>query len=348
MNEIIFKSNNLLGFYYLWASSFNNTKLLDKTLVGFDDVLTKIKDAVPSSFIKETFDALKKLDADIRAEKIKTIDDFVSFLGEKMPKDGHKLNQPLRLAYASYESFMSKKEIQQETDKVIGALTQFKENYDERIKQLYTFFDVSKDVKLPFVQVSSYPETIPNSGSASDSGINVNFSLKRDDNEDYLGNSLFLKRRTTTPLHEATHFLFSKSPMYKNSPPYMKKLLALLEQKLEESPEGSNKTAMRALDEGVAACSSALIEKKINGNLDNKAEWYAGFKLANHLAPKIFPVFQRYLSESKKLDDEFFKVVYESMTNNKFQNLESKLIQDKMDETKNIPPLIYKNSGKSV
>lgn len=98
----------------------------------------------------------------------------------------------------------------------------------------------------------------------------------------------------------------------------MKKFMNNFAEWIEKNPslklnpnDGADQSAYTALDEAIAACSSALVDEKSKG-LTAGRTWYYGFGAANELAPEIYRLINEYMNDKKTLDDDFFAKLNEN------------------------------------
>lgn len=323
MSEIEFKTDEMLGFYSLWVDALiSPSEDRDKVLSAFENPdIKELVNATPNSFngLSKT---LGKFEQKILNGEVSNIDGFMDLIVQTFENNGAENIEPaLRKSFGAYHEFCEKKETKDIIDGNLSAVKNFQKNekigYAKELDNLYVFFDVPADNKC-VCYLNPYPDKPFNDGSAMDGFFKQNFVVKRlEEDSAYLENSTILMRKTSTPLHEASHFLFGKSEIKQDfwggKGEGVGKLRKVLTQQLEKYPDKRGENA--TFDEALASCSSAIMTEKRQGKLADNHEWYHGFEAANELAPHVYPLYKEYLSQGKKMDDAFFGRLADNVVN---------------------------------
>lgn len=314
MAEIEFKTNEMLGFCSLWVdtliSSRENTETVFSTFENPN--IKELANAIPNSFngLSKT---LGDLERNILSGEVKNIDDFLGAIAQSFENNGaEKIEPALRKSFEAYHGFFEKSQTKETINDNLTAVRNLQKDenlgYLKELENLYTFFDVSADKKC-VCYLNPYPEKPLNDGSAIGGSFKQNFSVKKlEENSAYIDNSTVLARKVSTPLHEATHFLFAQSEIKQDflngKGGGIESFRQVLGEQLEKYPDkrGGNAT----FDEALASCSSAIITEKRQGKLADNHEWYHNFEAANKIAPHVYPLYKEYISQGKKMDDAFF------------------------------------------
>ena len=295
--DIEFVSTEISGYY---AYMFSNNR--------FNALMMNEQD---SAF----FACMKKLQHSVCVGEINNIDEFNAFIKEKLS------DRPDKVEKFCYDSIEEMQKYSSFYQRHIEPITQYKrviENtqtddqrgYSKDLAKLYDFFDVDKNVKCYGILVPVPKKEID--GCAIGNGFMIFYDTEKKDNEKYIENSFLPEKKVSTPLHEATHVLFGhskiKQDLKNNQGKGAHKLLSVLDKYFSDNPDPNGRSAILAVDEAIAACSSMVVNKKYKPK-ENFDVFYHGFEGANALAKSLYPVFQEYMKQDKKMDDDFFMQV---------------------------------------
>ncbi len=314
-SQIEFQSNVLYGFCSLLSDCIQYGGQAQNVLKGFENKQLAELSALSQSSNFRLKKQLGQIQQQISSGKIEDFSILAETLKENIPAKDLTVIQK---AYAAYSDFfeINKNRIQNNVD----TLNQSQNLYALELKNIYKCFGISEDKKCPCF-VNPFPKNKFIDGISNENGVCMNYSLTREENQDnYIENSDILKRKSSTPFHEATHFCFFNSQIKKdiengNNLPMknvLKNLMNIFEQKgkdkaIKASKEELKACAIGVINEGFAACSSALYNEKTQGTpVKNNNEWYHGWKEANDFARQMYPLFKEYVSEGKSFDTEFF------------------------------------------
>ena len=84
---------------------------------------------------------------------------------------------------------------------------EIQKGYAEDLSKLYDFFGVSRDFKCHGILVPVEEKKMD--GMAVRDSFFVFYEVQKKEGEEYVDDSLLLKRKISTPFHEATHLLFN-------------------------------------------------------------------------------------------------------------------------------------------
>lgn len=322
MPQIEFKTNELLSFYGLWFQGHNTAKqdyasILTEFPTGMENLPNTLFDfkSMSQDEKRQVIFQFKKAEQGMMSGEITTIDELIAVFAGKI-KDPNTFKQ----AFQSYQKFCADNKEIIETNKQIIEETYQSKGFNERLTQIYKFFDVPQD-KKQITYLHPYPTTPLIDGWAT-VATNQTFSIQKDEDEkNYIGKSTIKSRKISTPLHEATHALFNTSKMMSiiqnGSNPIISQFMNIVDNNLKS--DNISKPRIAVLHEAFAATmGTAFVSKQMNKNFNpDTDELYHGFKTADRLAHCIYPVVEKYLKEGQKLDENFFKEVMESK---EFQN----------------------------
>ena len=330
--QIIFKSNPMYSFYGLWCDCIQNPNAAKKALEGFNDPsLSKIADIIPQRGTK-THLAIEKIHQLIGKYNISTIDEVKPLMRESFSaSDVENYNKVLEPAFAAYSSFFAQNK--EKIDNNIETLNSGQQAYSQDFAKLYQCFATPSE-KVCNCFLNPFPQDKVADGISNKENVSMNYSLNRNENrENYIGNSNILKRKSSTPFHEATHFLFFNSQLKKDieneKNPEMSKLLNHIITKFEKKGNSENKPsrdqlkffATGAINEAFAACSTALYNEKTTGKpVSDNNEWYHGWQEANDLTRQMYPHYKEYVNSGTLFDDNFFRKLNTSI---KIENLKN-------------------------
>ncbi len=295
--DIEFVSTEISGFY---AYMFSNNR--------FNMLMANGQD---SSF----FNCMKTLQSSVCTGDISNIDEFNAFIKERLPdrpEQTEKFCTESLVEMKKYSSFYEQHNgvIQQYKQTIEATQTDAQKGYSKDLSKLYDFFDVDTNVKCYGILAPVPKKEID--GCAIGNGFIIFYDTEKKGNEKYIENSLLPERKVSTPLHEATHVLFGhsqiKQDLKNNQGKGANKLLSVLDKYFNEHPDSKGRSLILAVDEALAACSSMVVNTKYKPK-ENFGEFYHGFEGANVLAKSLYPVFQEYMKQGKKMDDDFFMQV---------------------------------------
>ena len=312
--NIEFVSTEMSGFY---AYMFSNNRL-NKLMINKQDTCF--------------FNCMKTLLSSVCVGEINNIDEFNAFIKEKLSDRPDKVE---KFCYDSIEEMQKYSSFYQQHIEPITRYKRVIENtqtddqrgYSKDLSKLYDFFDVDKNVKCYGILALVPKKEID--GCAIGNGFMIFYDTDRKDNEKYIENSFLPERKVSTPLHEATHVLFGyskiKQDLKNNQGKGAHKLLSVLDKYFSDNPDQNGRSAILAVDEAIAACSSMVVNTKYKPK-ENFDVFYHGFEGANALAKSLYPVFQEYMKQGKKMDDDFFMQVATSFEmQQKIENVRKRL-----------------------
>ena len=325
-SQIEFQSNALYGFCSLWSDCLQFGKQAQGVLKGFENEQISELSTLSQSSNFRLRKQLRQAQQQITSGKIGDFSALAETLKENLSQKDLSL---LQKSYAAYSDYFEKNKgrIQNNVD----TLNQSRSLYAQELKNIYKCFGISEDKKCPCF-VNPFPKDKFIDGISNESGVCMNYSLARDENPDnYLENSDILKRKCSTPFHETTHFCFFNSQLKKdieneNNLPMknvLKNLMNTFEQKgkdkgIKAPKEELKACALGVINEGFAACATALYNEKTQGApVKNDEEWYHGWKEANDFTRQMYPLFKEYVSEGKSFDSAFFSRLNIAMTKEK-------------------------------
>lgn len=358
MAEIEFKTNEMLGFYSLWVDTLISSREdKEKVFSTFENPdIREFANAIPNSFngLSKT---LGDLERNILNGQVKNRNDFLEMIVKDFENNGaEKIESALRKSFEAYHKFFEKSQTKETISDNLAAVRKLQKDeklgYSKELENLYTFFDVSSDKKC-VCYMNPYPEKPLNDGSAIGGSFKQNFSVKRLENDsEYIENSTVLARKVSTPLHEATHFLFAQSEIKQSflngTGSGIEEFRKVLAKQLEKHPDKRGENA--TFDEALASCSSAIVTEKRQGKLTDNHEWYHKFEAANNIAPHVYPLYKEYVSHGKKMDDAFFGRLADNIKNSekeksKQNNVASKHISSVPDYLVSVQSRLAKKNG---
>lgn len=351
---IDFKVDEMMSFYYLWQESLINydSPRLNDFLAGFDNPqIENIKQTYPKGIDKK----MPELGQCIQTGKIKDIDAFVSFLDASFSGYASAQGNMLKDTFNGYHQFfVSSADVLSRNRDVMGQLQDDSSlGYRKEIENLYKVFNVNpqEDKLQNYINLVPYRPLCD--GMSTSSALYQNFSATPQPGKTYIENSTVEMEKIGTPLHEATHHIFDCSQLKKNIREgnvsgRLKEVMEVLDSYIkstsDEQPRGA--TALSALDEAFAACSSAVMYQKANGG-KLPDEWYHGFEAANRLAPKVFPLYMEYMERGKPFDEAFFYSLSKKMGTFRAVSDRAKCgnaMPDKPERTAEVSTCIKQNS----
>ena len=330
--RIVFESNPMYSFYGLWRDCMSNPEMAKKALSGFDDErLSKIADIIPEKGTK-TRKITEDIHKRIGKEKVVDFKGLMTLMRNDLDfQDVYKFALVLKPAFKAYNDFFEKNK--ENINKNIDAMDKAQIAYSDDFDRLYKCFNIPSDKKCTCF-LNPFPKDKINDGISNSENFSMDYSFNRVENENnYVENSDILKRKLSTPFHEATHFMFNNSQLKKDieneNNPEMNSVLHKMISKFEKKGKGDNKApreelkfyAVGAINEAFAACSTALYNEKTTGKpAANDDEWYHGWKVANDLARQMYPSFKEYVSSGKAFDNTFFMKVNTSIKNDELKH----------------------------
>lgn len=316
MAKIQFVTNELMSFYSLWQNSVVSRKdVRDKMFSAFEDKkLHMLKEVVPQSYTQDVFQRLKELEAGIADGKIATIDALSDAMGGCFLAPERK--GEFKEAFNSYHNFYEQsKDIMEKNKRAIEQAYQ-KADCD----RLARFFGASESQSSNckcFLHL--WPDRPPVDGRCIGQSFESNACVRRiEDDKNYLPDSTLMTRKIGTPYHELTHKFFREThekDFVAGKTTGMRQVNKILTDYFNRNPEkdcGKMKAlGLAAVHEGLAACAGTYFKEKTTGEVPGEGYvWYYGkeafAQAANQLAPKMYPMFCRYMDEGRQLDDVFF------------------------------------------
>ncbi len=316
-NSIKFISNPLYSFYGLYRNCMQNPEMARNAIEGFqDERLNRLMEIIPE---KGTNARIK---SDLIHKQIGTlnISDYNSFKDLMStylsPQEVDRFDKILKPAFEAYSLFyeQNKDVINQN----IEAMNSAQSVYQNELNNLYKCFSIPQD-KQCYCYLNPFPKNKIMDGISNSENVSMDYSLNKNEvSDNYIENSNILERKSSTPFHEATHFLFFNSQFKKDleneTSPQMKRLLNSVIKSFEKEGKQNNNFnreqmkvfAIGAINEAFAACSTALYnERTIGKPTINENEWYHGWKQANDLTRQMYPFFKEYVENGKPFDTEF-------------------------------------------
>lgn len=291
--------------------------------------ISEIMHAFPTPLNSETFAALKEIKYLADVGDISDISSLQEVVSKHLNStDAERMNNSFGKAFEAYDEFYGKSldNIAFNIATLEKGQVDSQSGYKKELSSLYVFFDIPKDLECR-CYINPFPGKTLGDGVAAANGVSQNYSLQRtEDDDNYIGSSNLLKRKSSTPFHEATHFLFENSGLKEEllnpQNPGMKKVMDNLASYFEGNPQLKNngrqsaqQNALSAINESLAVCSTALLNEKITGKpVPDGKDWYVGFEAANKLAPQVYPLYKEYITHNQKFDDNFFIKLSENMS----------------------------------
>ena len=330
MAHIHFHSNGLSGFYNLWTAGITRQQ---KLLNAFSDSsVRELSKIAPqninfSSYMNIYLPLMQKIGKAVQEGKITTLDDFIQAVATDFP-NGKKMALPLQSAFQSWQQFYNNPQTKIETKKVIHALNKIHTTspYRETLDGMVRFFGLNKDMNIPgnifiFPKEGSSPV---HSGFCDDQAVWMLYSLTRSEAaENYVSDTICLKRRMTTPIHETSHFLMNASQLWKDLKSHSnsdyEQTFQLLKRYFKAHPQTPleqkypDEAVLSALQEAFASCPAPFLAEKQGKPFSPDMTWYYGFETADKLAKQIYPLYKEYLLEGKTADRLFFKRLNENL-----------------------------------
>ncbi len=336
--QIDFRINPIYSCYSLWQDTLNgnNDPVFEQRTKEFvnsfnsENIANLAHCMIPWKH-PQTRDNIQKVHGLIGKEDVQTINELQKILDENFhPEDAKLLGTAISKALPDFQKFLdnNKSEIAQD----IKTLNQSQQTYKNDLSELYTCLEVNSNKKCT-VYVNPYPTTPLYDGISNEQNVVMNYSLSQNEvKENYVADSNLLKRKISTPFHEATHYLFNNSTLKErlngSTTGEMKKFMNYLTTHFEQNPQerkihkGAHENAVAAVNESLAVCSTALYNEKMYGQpVKDGDKWYHGFEMANRLAPIMYPYYKQYIQSGKKFDDGFFKYIREGLENNERERL---------------------------
>lgn len=293
-----------------------NPQAAQNAILGFEDKrLLSLTEIIPQ---RGTNTRIKSglIQQLIGKENISDYEGLKKLMAEHLSaQEAEALDKVLKPAFEAYLSFYNKNK--DTINKNLEAMNSAQSVFCNDLNNLYQCFSIPED-KQCNCYLNPFPKDKVIDGISNPENVSMDYSLNRnEDAANYIENSDILKRKASTPFHEATHFLFLNSQFKKDleneANPQMKRLLNSVIKSLENGKQDSNTDrnqikafAIGAINEAFAACSSALYNEKTTGKaVNNDNEWYHGWKQANDLAKQMYPLFKEYMEKGKPFDGEY-------------------------------------------
>ena len=274
------------------------------------------------------FDCMAGLQNNICSGNINDINKFNDFIKEKLPDRPEKTEQFCKKSICEMQEYSSffQKNIEQ-VHKYKHTIEDTYINYSENLSKLYDFFDIDKTFRCYGILAPLPQKNID--GCAMGNGFMMFYDTKKKDSEKYVGNSLLPEKKISTPLHETSHILFGHSKIKKDLKNRQgngaNKLLSVLDKYFNDYPDLNGRNSIMAIDEAIASCPSMDVNTK-NKPYESFDTFYYGFEAADKLAKSIYPIYQDYMKQGKKLDDNFFMQAATNFeTQQKLENLRKQL-----------------------
>lgn len=316
-NSIKFISNPLYSFYGLYRNCMQNPEMAKNAIEGFqDERLNRLMEIIPEKGTNARIksDLIHKQIGKLNISDYNSFKDLMST--HLYPQEVDRFDKILKSAFEAYSSFYDKnKEIINQNVEVMNSAQSV---YKNDLNNLYKCFSIPED-KQCCCYLNPFPKNKILDGISNSENVSMDYSLTQNEvSDNYIENSNILKRKASTPFHEATHFLFFNSQFKKDieneTSPQMKKFVDTVIKSFEKNGVQSNKFnreqmkvfAIGAINEAFAACSTALYNEKTMGTpVANENEWYHGWKQANDLTRQMYPLFKEYVENGKPFDTEF-------------------------------------------
>ena len=284
------------------------------------------------------FNFIKELQNNICQGHINNIEQLINFTTEMFPDRAEKVEtfcKNCRQKLNEYSSFYHGHltDISQYQQALEQSKNDENKGYCEEISKLYNFFNIDKSVKCYGI-LAPVPQKKMD-GCAAGSSFVMFYDTQKDSSQTYIGESLLQEKKVATPLHETTHILFDKSQIKKDLKEHKgkgaEKLLSSLDKYFSANPDSRGRNSFLAIDEALAACSSALVNSKYKPRNDTD-EFYHGFDAANKLAKSIYPLFCSYIKQGKTMDDTFLEQAADRFEEQ--QNKETNTIENRIQKIK--------------
>lgn len=321
--KINFASNPMYSFYELWCNCAQNKDALN----GFDDdMLSKIAILPPPN---------RSIVEKIHEFNISDIAGLKSLMKDNLDVQTLGILGP---AFEAYKEFYAKNK--ENIDNNLMVMDKEQQTYQSGLAELYKCFDVPPETVCT-CYLNPFPKNKMNDGISNSKSVSMDYSLNRiEDTNNYINNSDILKRKLSTPFHEATHFLFNNSQLKKDIEeekyPQMNNVLNQVISKFAKKGNGTasreeiKPIAIGVINEAFAACSTAWYNEKTTGKpVANDNEWYHGWKEANDLAKQMYPHFKEHLKEGKLFDGHFFTKLSVSIKIDELRNTNKLQPQEK-------------------
>ncbi len=316
MAKIQFVTDELVSFYALWRTSLESRKeVRDKIFSNFEDKkLHMLKEVEPRSYDSEARQKLSELEAGVTGGRITTIDALSEAMSGCFLAPERK--GEFKEAFNSYHNFYEQSKGIMEKNK--QAIEQVYQKAD--CDKLARFFGASESQSSNckcFLHL--WPGRPPVDGMCAGQTFEINACVRRiEDDKNYLPDSTLMTRKIGTPYHELTHKFFREThekDFVAGKTTGMRQVNKILtdyfNRNSEKNCDKMQALGLAAVHEGLAACADAYRDEKITGKAPEKDRvWYHGeeeiAQAANQLAPKMYPMFRRYMDEGRQLDDVFF------------------------------------------
>lgn len=316
-NSIKFISNPLYSFYGLYRNCMQNPEMAKNAIEGFqDERLNRLMDVIPEKGTNARIksDLIHKQIGKLNISDYNSFKDLMST--HLSPQEVDRFDKILKPAFEAYSLFYEQnKEV---INQNIEAMNSAQSVYKNDLNNLYKCFSIPED-KQCCCYLNPFPKNKILDGISNSENVSMDYSLTQNEvSDNYIENSNILKRKASTPFHEATHFLFFNSQFKKDieneTSPQMKKFVDSVIKSFEKKGNQNNKFnreqmkvfAIGAINEAFAACSTALYNEKTMGHPTlNENEWYHGWKQANDLTRQMYPMFKEYVENGKPFDTEF-------------------------------------------
>lgn len=365
MNQIDFQSSKIVSFWGAWRSCLASVNRNQNDFCEqFPEELKALYETLPH-FKKDEqhsgeviFSTLKEINKGLVNGKIKDTDEIATALLPILDNQQKQtVSENLKKAWNGYTRFYDSNEKLIEQNKKSVQEYFGSENISKRIGSLYTFFDASPENVQLKCFLHPYPQKSMIDGWNDSFANHQCFSLVKDEPDSaYIPNTMIKKRKSLTPIHEATHMLFQHSPLMEqiknNSDPNIKKFMDTLSGYFKDHPKDKDshyqQTPLNALHEAFACISTrSLLDKENTQSNENTLVFH--FAAADRLAHHLLPIMEEYLANEKKADTDFFKRVIqnpdfqkdfmsEKVPDNKTKSLVGKALEAKKtaNETKSL------------
>lgn len=349
--DIEFKVNPIYSCYCLWSGTLNGSgdKSFDEKRKKFaasfnSPEISGLVDATLPWKNRKTLSNIQKVQGIIGEQNVQNIADLQKILNENFDKENaEQLTEAIRKALPEFKKFLT--ENKNVIDNDLKVLDETQKVYGRELSTLYKCLGVDEN-KKGVVFINPSPVRPLGDGISTSLNASMNYSLSKDeDSANYLANSNILSRKSSTPFHETTHFLFNnskvKAELSNPTTEGAKKLMKWLTEEFDKKPEekrvgnDSGKNAIGAMNELFAVCSTALYNEKTTGKpIKDGDKWYHGFEMPNRLAPVVYPMYKDYINSGRSFDGAFYEDIYKKMKNLEHLNSMRKRVQDK---SKKIP-----------
>lgn len=360
--DIEFKVNPIYSCYCLWNGTLNGSgdKSFDEKRKKFaasfnSPEISGLVDATLPWKNRKTLSNIQKVQGIIGEQNVQNIADLQKILNENFDKENaEQLTEAIKKALPEFNKFLT--ENKGVIDNDLNVLRETQKVYGKELSALYKCLGVDGN-KQGVVFINPSPVKPLGDGISTSLNASMNYSLHRDeDGANYLADSNILRRKSSTPFHETTHFLFNNSkvkaelsnPTTVGAEKLMKWLTSEFDKKPEEKRVGNDSAAnaIGAMNELFAVCSTALYNEKTTGKpIKDGDKWYHGFEMPNRLAPVVYPLFKDYVNSGRPFDGDFYENIYAKMTNLEHLNSVRKRVQDKNEELPKSGGLSDEKSG---